>query len=154
MAVIKTVPRRITPFSTCKYNIFQTIQCTMIFTQDNGSALWSYDWSQNPLKSSLILAHSSLLLWLPKLPTFSNSTSYADLSMALLILLQRLHYCVTFHRPCLFRNFATSRRGPSKTGDAMCENPSSCFEMITLKDKEILLFLFWMGQAGMTKVVT
>jgi len=67
--------------------------------------------------------------------TISNSTPSADLSMALLILLQRLHYCITFHRPCLFRNFATSRRGPSKIGDAMCDNPSSCFKMITLTKK-------------------
>ena len=135
------MPWRITPVSTCKYHIFQTIKCTMIFTQDNGSALWSYYWSQNPLQSSMILSNSSLLLWLPKLPTFSNSTSSADLSMALLILLQRLHYCFTFHRPCLFRNFATSRRGPSKIGDTICDNPPSCFKMITLTDKEILLFL-------------
>jgi hypothetical protein len=118
----------------------------MIFTQDNGSALWSYYWSQNPLKSSLVLSHLSLLLWLPKLPTFSNSTSSVDLSMALVILLQRPQYYVTFHRPCPFRNFETSRRGPSKIGNAMCDNPSSCFKMISLTDKEILLFLWSVTQ--------
>jgi len=77
---------------------------------------------------------------------FSNSTSSADLSMALLILLQRLHYCVTFHRPCLFRNFATWRRGPSKIDDAMCDNPPSCLKMITLTEKEILLLLWSVTQ--------
>jgi hypothetical protein len=71
---------------------------------------------------------------------FSNSAPSADLSMALLILPQRLHYCLTFHGPCLFRNFATSRRGPSKISDAMCDNPFSCFKMITLTNKEFHYF--------------
>jgi hypothetical protein len=101
------------------------------------------------LEPSLILSHSSLLLWLLKLPTFSNSTSFAALSMALKILLQTLLYCLTFLITHYFRNYATSRWGPSKIGNAKCGNAFACFKIITLTNREILLFL-WSG----TQIIT
>lgn len=42
--------------------------------------------------------------------------------------LGRLHYCLTFHRLCLFRNSATPRMCPSKIGNTMRDKPSSCFK--------------------------
>jgi hypothetical protein len=131
----------------CHGGLFLSLPVNTIFSRPyNGIALWSYYWSQNPLNLHWYYHTHHYYCDCPKLPPFSNSTSSADLSMALLILLQRLHNCLMFHRPCHFWNSATSRRGPSKVGNAMCDNPSSCFKTITLTDTEIPLFLWSVTQ--------